>query len=173
MKFFYRITPKSNCPSLYWAYPYGVQDTPEPFHLLSYLCSKHHNLQPISDDPNIVCSTQKIPVVEAEMNDPLVSLPKYLYSMTEDTQHAYEYDLCLQLPLIFEHSQSYISVSTNLDIGAEHRHEELCIDTLWPIQYDNSNCLSNGYSFGSLTFYKTKTFIETKVTAIKLQGFNL
>jgi hypothetical protein len=44
---------------------------------------------------------------------------------------------------------------------------------LSPKLYDNLNYLSNVNSFGSLTFNKTKTFIETKVTAMKLQGFNL
>jgi hypothetical protein len=44
---------------------------------------------------------------------------------------------------------------------------------LSPIRYDNLNWLWNVSSYGSSTFNKTKTFIETKVTAIKLQGFNL
>ncbi len=140
MKFFPNITQISNCPFLYWAYPYGVQD---------------------------------IPVVEVEMSDPLVSLPIYLYSMMEGTQHAYEHDPCSQHPLEYAHFQNYISVSTNHDSDAGHRLEELGIDILWPIQYGNLNCLSNVNSFGSLSFNKTKTFIETKVTAMKLQGFNL
>ena len=79
MKFFTNIIiPISNCPSLSWAYPYGVQDIPEPFHQLSYPYSKHHNLQTKSAYPNIVCLIWEIHVVVFEMIDPLISLLKTL-----------------------------------------------------------------------------------------------
>ena len=93
--------------------------------------------------------------------------------MKEDTQRANVYGLGLQHPLKYEHFQNYISVSTNHGNDVEYRLVKRCNDILLPIQDGNSNCLSNVNSFGSLTFNKSKTFIETKVTAMKLQGFNL
>ena len=107
------------------------------------------------------------------MNDLSISLPKHLYSKRGDTQHACEYDLCLQHLLEYEHSQNYISVSTNHDIDVEYHPEEQHNDISLPIPNGSSNYLSNVSSFEMLTFNKTKTFIETKVTAMKLQGFNL
>ncbi len=173
MKFFLKIILISSCLFLNSAYSCDAQDILEPSHLLSDLYSMHHNQLPKNDEPSTVCLTWGIPVVIDERNDPLISLPKYLYSMTVDTLCAYEYDLCLQLLLKYEHFQSYISVSTNLDNDFECHLVKQNNDILSPKLYDNLNYLSNVNSFGSLTFNKTKTFIETKVTAMKLQGFNL
>ena len=89
-----------------------------------------------------------------------------------ETQHAYGYDPYLQLPLKYEHSQSYISESIYHDNDVEYPLVKQHIDILLPKQYDNSNWLSNVNFYDNLTFNKTKTFIETKVTAMKLQGFN-
>ena len=173
MKFFIKVIPKSSCPFPYWAYPCGVPDTPEQFRQLSYRYSMHHSRPPKSDGPNIFCSELEIPVARDGMSALSASSLKHLCSGTEDTQHAYEHVPCSQLLLKYEHFQNYISESTNHDNDTEGRPEEHRNDILSPIQYGNSNCLSNESSFGSWTFNKTKTFIETKVTAIKLQGFNL
>ena len=67
--------------------------------------------------------------------------------------------------------QNYTSVLTNHDNVIEYRLEEHHNGILLPIKDDNSNCLSNVIFFGSLTCSKAKTFIETKVTAMKLHGF--
>jgi hypothetical protein len=107
------------------------------------------------------------------MNDLSISLPKYLYSKMLDTQRAYEYDPCSQLLSKYVHFLNYISEPTNHDNGVEYLLVKQDNDILLPILNDNLNYLSNANSFGSLTYYKTKTFIETKVTAMKLQGFNL
>ncbi len=156
-----------------WGYPYGVRDIPEPFHQLSYLYSKLHNLQPKNDDPNIVYSILEIPVVTFERNVLLISLPKCLYLKTVDTQRAYVYDSYLQLLLECEHFQNHISVPTNHGIGVGHlplkHHNGISLPKL----NGNSNLLSNENFFGNLTYNKAKTFIETKVTAMELQGFNL
>ena len=173
MKFFFNITLVSSCLFLNWAYPCDAQDTLEPSHLLSYLYSKLHNPQPKSVDPNIACSTWEIPVVKYERNDLSISLLKHLYSMKVDTQHAYVYDLYLRLLLKYEHFQNYKSELTNHDSDVEYLLAKHYIDIWLPIQYGNANWFSNVNSFGNLTFNKSKTFIETKVTAIKLQGFNL
>ena len=173
MKFFFNITLISSCLFLNWAYLCGAQDILEPSHLLSYQYSRLHNPQPKNFNPNIAYSTWETPVAIIEMYALLVSLPIYLYSMKEDTQRAYGYALYLQLPLEYEHFQNYISVSTNHGNDVEYRLVKHCNDILLPIQDGNSNCLSNVNSFGSLTFNKSKTFIETKITAMKLQGFNL
>ena len=173
MKFFHNITLISSCLFLNWAYPYGVQDIPEPSHLLSYQYSKLHNPQPKSDAPSIACLTWKIPVAELEMSDLSISLPKYLYSMKVDLQYAYECGSYSQLLLEYEHFQSYISVLISHDNDVGYHPVKHYIDISSPKLYGNSNSLSNVNSFGNLTSNKIKTFIETKVTAMKLQGFNL
>jgi len=173
MKFFLNITLISSCLLPNWAYPYDALDILEPSHLLSYQYSKLHNLQPKNDDPNIAYSTWEIPVVEAETSVLLVSLPKYLYLMKVDTQRAYGHDPYLQHLSEYEHFLNYISVLTNHGSDIEYLLEEHHNDILSTILNGNSNYLSNEYSFGSLSCNKAKTFIETKVTAIKLQGFNL
>ena len=173
MKFFHNITLISSCLFLNWAYPYDVQDIPEPFHQLSYQYSKLHNQQPKNAYPNTAYLNWEIPAVTFLMSDLSASLPKHLYSKMEETQHAYGHDPCLQLLLIYEHFQNYIFGLVNRDIDFEHRLAKQHIGILLPIQYGNSNWLSNVNSCDSLAFYKTKTFIETKVTAIKLQSFNL
>jgi len=173
MKFFLSITLISSCLFLNSAYLYDAQDILEPSHLLFYQYSKLHNQQPKNVDPNIVCSTLEILVAKYEMNDLSISLPKYLCSTKGHTQRAYEYDPYLQLLSEYERFLNYISVSTNLDNAAEYLLAKHCIDILSPRLNDNLNYLLNVNSCGSLTFNKTKTFIETKVTAIKLQGFNL
>jgi len=173
MKFFLNITLISSCLFLNWAYPCDAQDILEPSHPLSCQYSKLHNQQPKSGDPNIACSTWGIPVAEVVTYDFSVSLPIHLYSMKQDTQRACVCGPYLQHPLEYEHSQNYISVSTNHDNHVEYRPVKRHNGILSPIQDDSSNYLSNESSFGSLPFNKTKTFIETKVTAIELQGFNL
>ena len=173
MKFFLNITQESNCLFLNWAYPCDAQDILEPSHLLFYQYSMLHNQQPKNADPNIACSTWEIPFAEAEMNDLSVSLPKHLYSVKVDTQHAYGYDPYSQLLLGYEHFQNHIPVPTNHDNDVEYRPVKHHNDISSPILNDNSNYLSNVSSCDSLTYNKAKTFIETKVTAMKLQGFNL
>ncbi len=173
MKFFFSITLISSCLFLNLAYPCDAQDILEPSHLLSYQYSKLHNQLPKNGDPNIACLTWETPVAEAEMYDLSVSLPICLCSMKEDTPREYGHDPCLQHPLEYEHFQNYIFVLVNHDNDIEYHLVKRRNGILSPIQYDNSNCLSNENFFGSLPFNKTKTFIETKVTAIKLQGFNL
>ena len=173
MKFFLNITLISNCLFPNWACLCDAQDTLEPFHLLSCRCSMRHSLLPKSVVPNIACAVWEIPAAKCVMNDLSISLPKHLYSMRQDIQHAYGYDPYSQRLSKYELAQNYISVLTNHDNGAEHPLEELYSDTWSPILYGNLNWLSNANSFGRLTHNKAKTFIETKVTAIKLQGFNL
>jgi len=173
MKFFFNITLISNCLFLNWAYPCGAQDILEPSHRLSFQYSMLHNQLPKSVDPNIVYSAWEILFEEAEKNDLSFSLPKHLYSKMVDIQRAYEYDPGSQLLSKYAHSLNYISVPTNHDNDIEYRLVKQDNGILLPILNDNLNCLSNENSCGSLTCNKTKTFIETKVTAMKLQGFNL
>ena len=173
MKFFFNITLISNCLSLSWAYLYDALDILEPSHRLSYQYSTHHNQLPKSADPNIVCSTWGILFEEAEKSGLSFSLPKYLYSKMVDTQRTYEYGPCSQLLSKYVHFLNYKSAPTNHDNDVEYLLVKQDNDILLPILNGNLNYLSNENSFGSLTYNKSKTFIETKVTAIKLQGFNL
>jgi hypothetical protein len=90
----------------------------------------------------------------------------------EDTQHAYEHDLYLRLLSEYVHFHYHISELTSRDTFAANlllKHDN---DTLLPKLGDNLNYLLNVNSFDNQTFNKSKTFIETKVTAMKLQGFN-
>jgi hypothetical protein len=115
----------------------------------------------------------EIHVAKVVVNDLLISSPIHIYSMTVGILCAYEYDLYLQLLLEYEHSLNYISVLTNHDNDVGYPLVKQDNDILSPKPYGNLNYLLNVNSFSILAFSKTKTFIETKVTAMKLQGFNL
>lgn len=123
--------------------------------------------------PKILKLNTIIPPAIAQTSVLSTFSPKHLYLLKEDTQPAYEPNLCSQLLLVCARFQNYIFESTNRDSDVEDRLQEHGNDIWSPIRYGNSNYLSNVSSFGSLSFNKTKTSIETKVTAMKLQGFNL
>ncbi len=172
MKFLSNIILISSCLSPNWAYPCDVRDILEPSHRLSCQYSKHHNQQPKSACPNISCSRRETPFEEVVKNDLSISSPKRLRSKKEGIPNAHGHGLCLQHPLEYGHFPNYIPVSTNHGIYTERPLSKPRNDILSPIRYDNLNWLWNVSSSGSSTFNKTKTFIETKVTAMKLQGFN-
>ena len=155
MKFFL-IPPLSSFPEGNSAYPYDVQDIPEPSRQLYFLYSKLHNQLPKNDDPNTFSPAQEIPVEEALMNAPLVSSQEHLYLMMADIRYAYGYDPYSQLPLEYEHSRYRISELANHDIFAlDHlvKHDN---DISSPKLYDMSNCLLYGNSFGILPYNKSK-----------------
>ncbi len=163
----------SSCLSLYSVYPYGGLNTPEPFHLLFFLYSKLHNQQPKNAAPNTTYQEKETLFEAIEMTNLLASSLEHSNSVMEDIQRACEHDLYLQHLLIFERPQNYISEPKDPYSELEHPLSKPYNDILLPIQYDNSNSLLSVNSFGNLTLSKTKKFIETKVTAMKLQGFNL
>ena len=171
MKFFNFIL-RSSYPFDYWAYHDGDPSTPVPSRLLYYQYSKHHSLLPKSGDPNIACPMQETPVEEGAKYDPLTSLPKHLYSMTEDTQDAHEHDPCSLPPLVSSHSLSYKSAQPNLNIAFEYRPSKHDSDTWSPIQDELLIDLQNGSLCEVVPYCKSKKFLETKVPAMKLQGFN-
>jgi hypothetical protein len=171
MKFF-SPPPLSNSPEENSACPCGVQDILEPSHLLYYLCSKHRNLLPKNDDPNTSCSIPEIPVEAVVMNDPSVALPIHLCSTTGDTQYAYGYGPCLQLPSVYVHSQYYISEQEDRDSDVVYHPLTHDNDISSPKLCDMLDCLSYGNSDDILPYSKSKIFIETEVAAIKLQGLN-
>ena len=159
--------------SLNWVYLCDVQDILEPSHQLSCLYSKHHNLLPKSASPSKLYPKKETPVEVFVMTDLSTSLLRYLYSKTADTQHAYERGLYLQHLSKSVHSQNYIFELVDLYNAFEHRLSKLNNDILLPKPNDNLNWLLNENYSDNLTRNKTKTFIETKVAAMKLQGFNL
>ena len=172
MKFLKDIIQVSSCLSQNLVDPCDAQDIPEPSHQLFCQCSTHHNRLPINDDPNNAYPKQEIPVEEDEMNDLSASLQERLYLMKEGTQHAYEYGPYSQLLSEYERSLNHISELIGHDNDVEGHLLEHHNDTWLPILYGNSDYLLNGNSYGNSTSSKTKTFIETKVAAMKLQGFN-
>lgn len=176
MKFFIivlSLIALSNSLFLNWVYPYGVQDIPEPSHQLYYQYSKRQSLLPKNAVPNISFPILEIPVVEGGKNGLLISSQGYLDLMTEGILHAYEYGRCL-LPLsISEHFRYHIFGSEYHDTFPGHHLLKQGICTLLPIQYGNLNYLLNENCSGIEPFSKFKTFIETEVSAMKLQGFNL
>lgn len=173
MKFFLNIILISSCLFPNWAYPCDVRDILEPSHRLSCQYSMRHNPQPKSVRPNISCSTRETPFEEVVKNVLSISSPEHLRSKKEGIPNAYARGLCLQLPLEYEHFPNYIPVSTNHDTYAGHLLSKHRNGILSPIRYDNLYWLWNVSSFGSSTSNKTKAFIETKVAAMELQGFNL
>ena len=171
MKFFY-FTQISNSPFQYWAYPDGVQDTLEPSHQLFALCSKLHSQQPRNAVPSISVSIEEIQPVQVVRYDLLVSSPNYLHSATEDIRHGYEHGLCSQRPLEFEHSHYCKSELSNHEFGVEYRLVKHENDTLSPKPDERIVYLHYGCFCDNLPYCKTMKFIETKVAAMKLQGFN-
>jgi len=89
-----------------------------------------------------------------------------------DIRHAYEYGPCSQRPSEYVHSPNRISAPANRDSDAEGRPLKRYKDILSPRLYDNLNYLLKVSSSDIRPFNKTKIFIETKVAAMKLQGFN-
>lgn len=152
---------------------YGARDIPEPFHLLHYQYSILHIQLPKNDAPSISYPILEIPAEEVLSNDPLTSLQEHLYSTMVDIQYACEYDPYLLLLSKYEHSHYRISVLKYLDIYASNLLATHGNDTSLPKLYDMLDCLLYENSFDTLPYNKSKTFIETKVAAMKLQGFNL
>jgi hypothetical protein len=89
-----------------------------------------------------------------------------------DTQYGYEHYPCLQHLLESIHSQNYIFEPISLDILFERPLFIRDNDTWSPILCGLSNDSQNGNLFADVPSYKSMKFIETKVPAMKLQGFN-
>ncbi len=173
MKFFFRFILISSCLSVNSAYPCDVLNIPVPSHLLPCLYSKLHIQPPKSVDPNTVYSIEKTLAVEFVKNDPSFSSQEHLNSMKVNIQYAYEHGLYLRLLSISEHFHYCISELANHDNELVCRLEVRYNDTSLTTLYGNSNYLLNVNSYDNSILNKTKIFIETKVTAMKLQGFNL
>ena len=159
MKFFiisFTLAALSNSLFLNWVYPYGVQGTPVPYRQLYFLYSKHQSQQTKNAFPNTFYSIQETLVGEAGKNVILISSQQYL-----------------QLLLIFEHFHYHIFESEYLGTFSGYRPLRQGNDTLLTKQCGNLNYLLNANWCDIEPFSKFKTFIETKVTAMKLQGFNL
>jgi len=173
MKFFKVTTLLSSFLFVSLAYPCDVQDTPEPFHLLCYPYSTHHNQLPKSVAPNTSSPTQGIPAVATLRFVLSISSQECLHSMMVDIQYAYECGHYSRPLLKYEHSHYHKSVLASHDIDVANLLGEHYNGTWLPTRYDNINYLWNGSFFDIQSSRKFKTFIETKVTAMKLQGFNL
>ena len=171
MKFF-SATQISNSHSPYWVYLDDVQDILAPFHQLFDLYSMHHIQQPKSDAPNISVSDEETPFEEFGKFDLLAFSPRYSHLTTVGTQHECEHDPYLQHPLRFEHSHYYISELSNLEFVVVNLLVKRDNDTWSPIQDEQTFYLHYGSFFDILPYCKTKKFIETKVAAMDLQGFN-
>ena len=163
----------SNSLSLNWFYPYDVQGIPAPSRLLYSQYSIHQSLLPRNDAPNIFSLTQGTPVGEAVMTGLSISLQGYLYLMTEGIRYACGYGLCLLRLSISEHFHCHIfeSVYPCTSPASLLLKHDTC--SLLPKQYGNLNYSLNENCFDIEPFGKFKTFIETKVSAMKLQCFNL
>ncbi len=171
MKFF-NLSQVSNYPSESSVYLDDAPNTPGPFHQLYCLYSILHSLLPKNDVPNIAYLMQEILVEEALTSFLLSSLPNHLHLMTEDTQYEYVHDPCSQLLSEYVHSQNYKSVQPNHDTLTEYLPSTHDIDISSPIQYAPLSDLPNVNYAYTLPFSKTKEFLETKVAAMKLRGFN-
>ena len=171
MKFF-KITQESSFLSLNWVYHDDAQDTLEPFHLKYYQYSMHHNLQPKNDAPNTVSSTEEIQSAKYERYAPSTSSSNYLCSLMRDTQHEGEHGLYLQRPLKSEHSHYHKSEQLMLGYVPEHLLLIHDIDTWSPKLDELLNDLHYDSPCDIQPWSKARNFIETKVAALKVQGFN-
>lgn len=166
MKFFIIITLISNSLSTHLVYHDDAQGTLEPFHLLYYQYSIHHNLLPKSVVPSISSSTLETPFEDDVTSGLLASLPEYLYSRTADIQHAYVHGLCSLLPSISEHFQNCIFGLSSRDIFAEYLLSIHDSDTWLPKLCGHSSDLPCANFFCNQPYGKSMNFIETKVPAI-------
>ncbi len=171
MKFFY-FTQISSSPFQYWASHGDVRDIPEPFRPLFDLCSMLHSRQPKNDDPNISASALETHFGESVKFDLLASSPNCSHSKMENIQHAREHDPYSQHLSISEHSHYCRFELSNLEFFAEYHPEGHDNDTSSPKQGELTFYLHYGSSFDIRPYCKTMKFIETKVAAMKLQGFN-
>ena len=171
MKFF-NTTLESSSLSLNWVYRDDAQDTLEPFHPKYCLYSMLHIQLPKNDDPNTASSTEEIQFVKFGMYDPSIFSPNYLYSSMLDIQHVDEHDLYLQPPLISEHSHYHKSVQLNHVCVFEHHLAAHDNDTWSPKLDELSYDLYYDSPSDIQPWGKARNFIETKVAAMKLQGFN-
>ena len=151
---------------------YGARDIPEPSYLLYCPYSKLHSQLPKNDDPNISYLILEIPAEEVLKSDLLAFSQEYLYSTMGGIQYACEYDPCLILLSKCGHSHYHISESKYLDTYVSSRLSKHDNDISLPKLYDMLDYLLYVNSFDILPYCKSKTFIETKVAAMKLQGFN-
>jgi len=170
---FFSLTQISSSLFLYWASLYDAQDILEPFHLLFALYSKLHIQLPRNDAPNISVSAWEILFAIDGTFDLLASLPTCSHSVMADILRAHVYDPYSRLPSIFERSHCYISELSNLGPFVEYPLVALDIDISSPIQGVLTFYLRYGYLFDFQPYRKSMKFIETKVAAMKLQGFNL
>jgi hypothetical protein len=92
--------------------------------------------------------------------------------MMVNTLYAYVYDLYLLLLSRSSHSLNYIFGSTNFYIEPANHLLVHDIDISLPTLYEHSTCLLYANSFDNPPYSKSKKFLETKVAAIKLRGFN-
>ena len=169
MKF---VTPISNFRLVYSAYLYDAPNTPEPLYRLYFLCSKRHNRLPKSVDPNNVSEVSETLVANDENCDLSASLPTDLYSRTVGIQYVDEHDPYSPLLSVYEHSRCCRLESEDLDNVPEYLLSVHDNDIWSPILYRHLTYLPNDCFCDCLAYRKDKKFIETKVPALKMQGFN-
>jgi len=172
MKFFTFIQ-ESNYSHYHWANPYDAPNTPEPSYPKCFLYSILHSLSPKNVAPNIASLISEILFAIAEMSSLLIALPSYLYSTMEDILHGYVHDPYSPLLLRCEHSHYYILESPNPECVPGCHLAIQDIDILSPKLCGLSNYSHYDYPSYILPYSKGNMFIETKVAAMKLQGFNL
>lgn len=171
MKFF-TIIPLSNFRPEYLAYPYDVPSTLVPFHLLYYPYSTPRIQLPRNACPNTFSPILEILSVTLSMFSLLIASLSYLYLLMVDIRYAYEHGPYSQLLLESSHSHCYKFVPVNPDIVPE------CLllthdNDIWsPKQCEHLANLQYENSFENLPYRKFRAFIETKVAAMKLRGFN-
>ena len=171
MKFFNLILV-SSYPFHYCVYPYGALGTLVPFLPLCYQYSTLRNQLPRSVAPNTSFPRQGTPAGESEMYAPSTSSLGHLCSTLEGTLHGCVHGLYLLRPSVFGHFPCYISALPNPDSEPEYLLSKHDNTTSSPTQCVRSFDLRNATLSCMIPFCKSMKFIETKVPAMKLQGFN-
>ena len=171
MKFF-NLIPLSNYLFVNLVYLDDAPSILEPSRLLYFLYSTLRNQLPKNVFPNISFPILKILVVTSAMFYLLIFLLSRSCLLTANTLPAYARDFYLQLLSKSQRSQNCIFGQANHGTLSEHRLSIHDNDIWSPIRYERSFCLQYANFFNNLPYCKYNNFIETKVAAIKLRGFN-
>ena len=171
MKFFHFI-PLSNCPKGSSVSRCGVPNIPVPFHRLYFQYSILQTQPPRNVFPNIVSLLQEIPVAISLMFFLLASSLSRLCSKKVNILYACAHDPYLQLLLGSLHFPHYLFAPKDPCIELANPLSIHGNDTLLPKLYGHLTYLLYENSFDNLPYSKSKKFLETKVAAMELRGFN-
>ena len=169
MKFLKSIIRISSCPSRNLTYPCGAPSIPRLFYQLFYQYPMYYNQQPKGDGTTNILPIRRAPVAE----DLSYFSPVNLFPTRENILYEHKYDSSSQHPSEYALYLNRISGKKGLYSNTVNLPIERHSDNSSLFLCDDSNDLLNANSYGTRPLHKIITFIETKVTTVKLLGLNL